>query len=166
MDSVRESGELPTKLAAGVAELEAKGRIRHALAEYFEAVQRHDWATVTSLFVPSARLDYGTPGVRGVEENIRLLRAGVERLTAASTLLGMHCLIEVRQDGTASSHTSGFTTHTPADGGPAARMSAVTYEDAWSLQADGTWRITQRTCHHEFKGWLRLRRVDADPGTF
>jgi len=153
-------------MAASVAELEAKARIRHALAEYFEAVQQHDWAMVTGLFEASAHLDYGTPGVRNVEENIRLLRAGVERLTAASTLLGMHCIIEIHEGGKAISHTSGFTTHTPADGGPAARMSAVTYEDQWSLQDNGSWRITRRICHHEFKGWLRLRRADADPGTF
>ena len=64
--------------AAQISRLEAKANIRQVLAGYFDAVQRRDWAAVSDVFVPSAHLDYGTPGVSGVAENIKLLRVSVD----------------------------------------------------------------------------------------
>ena len=58
--------------------------IREALTDYFDALGRGDWPRIADGFTPDADLDYGTPGVRDVEGNLRLLRAGValERVAA------------------------------------------------------------------------------------
>lgn len=142
-----------------------RAQIRQAITAYFDAVQRRDWAAVTATFVPWATLDYGTPDVRDVAENIRLLQAGTERLSSSSTIFGMHSRIHILGE-TAKSETSAFTTHCPLSASDdRARMSSVRYEDEWICCDDGRWRITKRTCHHEFRGWLPMRppRTEADP---
>ena len=107
-------------------------------------------------FTPSATLDYGTPGVTAVEANIDLLRAGVDRLTARSTLLGMHADIDVSGDRARTQATT-FTAHTPALGSdPRARMSVVVYADEWCRGPDDRWRITDRVVQHRLRGWLDL----------
>ena len=117
---------------------------------------RHDWERVAQTFTPSATLDYGTPGVTAVEANIDLLRAGVDRLTSKSTLLGMHADIDVSGDR-ARSQTTTFTAHTPALGTDhRARMSVVVYADGWCRGPDDRWRITDRVVHHRLRGWLDL----------
>lgn len=123
---------------------------------YFDAVNRRDWAAVTDGFEPSARLDYGTPGVETVERNVAMLRAGTERLTSSSTLLGLQSSIHV--DGQqARSETGALTAHcTPQPGAGHARLSMVRYEDEWARGADGVWRVRRRTCHHEVKAWCEL----------
>lgn len=150
---------LPDDLVAALAAYEDREAIRGAMATYFDAVERRDWDRVTATFAPTASLDYGTPGVEGVQENLALLRAGVERLTSASTLLGMQCAVVVAGD-TARSMTAALTAHSPAgsDADPArARMSIVRYEDDWARTHDGRWQVTRRVVHHDLKGWLALR---------
>ncbi len=148
-------GQLGSEEAVILARLVARTRIRSALAAYFGAVQRHDWDRVTAAFVPSARVDYGTPGVEGVAENVELLRLGTERLTSASMLLGFHSEISVG-DGVASSETGALTCHRPSGGtDDRARLSMVRYEDQWRLCEDAEWRITRRTCHHEMRLWCQ-----------
>src|SRR5882672_9485680 len=111
-----------------VAVLLARAAIREELTAYLNAVMGHDWDRVAQTFTPSATLDYGTPGVTGVEANIGLLRAGVDLLTSKSTLLGMHADIDVSGDRARSQATT-FTAHTPAPGtDQRARMSIVIYE--------------------------------------
>jgi ketosteroid isomerase-like protein len=141
---------------AEIGQLSARAAIRDALTAYLDAVMRHDWERVARTFTPTATLDYGTPGVTAVDANIDLLRAGVDRLTSASTLLGMHAVIEVAGDE-ARSDTTTLTAHTPAPGPDRrARMSVVVYADAWARGPDGTWRITDRVVHHRLRGWLEL----------
>ena len=128
------------------------------MASYFDAVEQREWDGVAGMFVADASLDYGTPGVERVTENIALLRAGVERFTSASTLLGMQCAVTVDGDR-APSMTAALTAHSPADSGvdpSRARMSVVRYEDDW-IRTDGGWRVTRRVVHHDLKGWLALR---------
>ncbi len=98
-----------------IAVLLARAAIREELTSYLDAVMRHDWERVAQSFTPSATLDYGTPGVTAVEANIDLLRAGVDRLTSKSTLLGMHADIDVSGDRARTQATT-FTAHTPAPG--------------------------------------------------
>jgi hypothetical protein len=142
-----------------LAHLVGRARIRSALAAYFDAVQQHDWDRVTGSFVPSAKLDYGTPGVEGVVENVELLRLGTERLTSASMLLGFHSDISVG-DGVASSETGALTCHRPREGADdRARLSMVLYEDDWRLCEDAHWRITRRICHHQMRLWCRTDPV-------
>jgi ketosteroid isomerase-like protein len=153
------SRALPDDLVASLAAYADRDAIRRAMASYFDAVERRDWDGVAEVFVADASLDYGTPGVAGVTENIALLRAGVERFTSASTLLGMQCAVTVDGDR-ARSMTAAFTAHSPGDSvpGPArARMSIVRYEDDWIRTHDGGWRVTRRVVHHDLKGWLALR---------
>jgi hypothetical protein len=139
-----------------LVELAARAAIREQLTEYFDAVTRHDWDRVKRTFTPSATLDYGTSGVTAVDANVDLLRAGVDRLTAGSTLLGMQAVIEV-QGKQARSDTTTFTAHTPAGGTEhRARISIVVYADQWSCDPDGTWRVTDRVVHHRLRGWLDL----------
>ena len=88
----------------------ARAAIREELTSYLDAVMRHDWERVAESFTPSATLDYGTPGVTAVEANIDLLRAGVDRLTAKSTLLGMHADIDVSGD---RARTASHDVHRP-----------------------------------------------------
>jgi hypothetical protein len=163
---------------SAIEALTARAEIRSRLADYFDAVQRHDWPGVSAHFTPDALVDYGTPGVRGVDDNVELLRLGTERLTSRSTLLGMHSLINI--DGlVATSETVALTAHAPpTEGGDApptegdpppagahplpaegakARLSAVRYEDEWRRGDDAVWRVTRRTCHHESKWWCQLR---------
>jgi SnoaL-like domain len=149
---------LPDDLVASLAAHADRDAIRRAMASYFDAVEQRDWDSVAELFVTDASLDYGTPGVERVTENIALLRAGVERLTSASTLLGMQCGVTVDGDH-ARSMTAALTAHSPADSGVGpsrVRMSIVRYEDDWIRTADG-WRVTRRVVHHDLKGWLELR---------
>lgn len=139
--------------------------IREALTAYFVALQERDWASVECAFTPDATVDYGTPGVRDVVQNIALLRAGVERNTSTSTLLGMEPVIELTPEG-ARSRTVAFTAHLPAPANghrSVARMSAVRYEDQWELTEPRHWRISTRVCHHEFKGWLQLESGEQRP---
>jgi ketosteroid isomerase-like protein len=139
-----------------VAVLLARSAIREELTAYLDAVMNHDWERVAQTFTPSARLDYGTPGVTGVQANIDLLEAGVDLLTSRSTLLGMHADIDVSGDSALSQATT-FTAHTPAPGTDhRARMSIVIYEDGWFHDADDRWRITERVVHHRLRGWLDL----------
>jgi hypothetical protein len=90
--------------------------------------------------------------VRGVAENIRLLRAGVERFVARSTLVSMHVVVDVADD-VARSRGTAFTAHTNADPTAPGRMSVVVYEDTWARGPDG-WLVADRVVHHELKGWL------------
>jgi ketosteroid isomerase-like protein len=145
------------ELNAGLLGLFERQAIKRVIADYFDAVERRNWDRVTATFAPDAYVDYGTPGVDDVERNVALLRAGVDRLTSASTLLGMQGTIAVTGE-TGASTTWAFTAHCPAgaDPGPA-RMSIVRYEDTWRRSADGGWRITRRVAHHELKGWLTMR---------
>jgi len=139
-----------------VAVLLARAAIREELTAYLDAVMGHDWERVAQTFTPSAKLDYGTPGVTAVQANIDLLRAGVDLLTSRSTLLGMHADINVSGDR-ALSQTTTFTAHTPAPGADhRARMSIVVYEDGWRHDPDDRWRITERLVHHRLRGWLDL----------
>lgn len=138
--------------------LDARARIRDVLTAYFDALESRDWDRVASAFTPDATLDYGTPAARNVVDNIELLRAGVERFTSVSSLLGMHSAVTLDSDA-ALSETVAFTAHCPKPDGSTpsrARMSAVRYEDRWTRDSQGHWRICQRICHHEFKGWLTL----------
>jgi ketosteroid isomerase-like protein len=149
---------LPEDLVASLAAYADREAIRRAMASYFDAVEQRDWDGVAEMFVADASLDYGTPGVDRVTENIALLRAGVERFTSASTLLGMQCAVTVDGDR-ARSMTAALTAHSPADSGrdpSRARMSIVRYEDDWIRTGDG-WRVTRRVVHHDLKGWLTLR---------
>jgi len=135
--------------------------IRAALDAYFEALNRGDWSALEDGFTPDARLDYGTPGVRDVEGNLRLLRAGVERLTVVSTLLGMQARVRTNGDE-GRSETMAFTAHVAA--GPDSqrmRCSFVRYEDAWRRGTDGHWRVSERIVCPSGKGWLDLV---SDPG--
>jgi hypothetical protein len=128
--------------------------IRDALVAYLDAVQRHEWAAVEACFAPWATLDYGTPGVHDVTENIRLLRAGVDRFVARSTLVSMHVVVDVTGD-VARSRGTAFTAHTTnADAAAPGRMSVVVYADTWARWSDGGWRVTDRVVHHQLKGWL------------
>lgn len=143
----------PTSLAA----LLDRDAIRSELEAYFDALGRRDWTRIAEGFTTDARLDYGTPGVRDVEGNLRLLRAGVERLTVVSTLFGMQARVRTRGDE-ATSETTAFTAHLAAGPGPERmRVSIVRYEDAWRRCADGRWRVRHRIVHPDLKGWL-------DPG--
>jgi hypothetical protein len=143
--------------AAAVSTLVDRLAIKRAIAAYFDAVERRDWRRVVETFVPRASVDYGTPGVDGVDDNVALLRAGVERLTSASTLLGMNAIVTV-DVGNARSTSWAFTAHAPADRAEGrARMSVVRYEDEWVRDAAGGWKITRRVAHHELKGWLTTR---------
>ncbi|MBK7952309.1 MAG: nuclear transport factor 2 family protein [Deltaproteobacteria bacterium] len=105
-------------------------------------------------FTADASLDYGTPDIRDVESNLRLLRAGVEHLTVVSTLLGMQSRVETRGDE-GSSQTLAFTAHlASSEAPPRMRVSFVRYEDAWRRGADGRWRVRTRVVHPDIKGWL------------
>jgi ketosteroid isomerase-like protein len=147
----------PADLWTAVSTLIDRHAVKGAIVEYLDAVERRDWSRVRDTFAPGAFVDYGTPGVEGADENVALLRAGVERLTSASTLLGMNAAVTVEVD-TARSTSWAFTAHCPAgEAGGRARMSVVRYEDEWARQAGGRWRITRRIAHHELKGWLTLR---------
>jgi hypothetical protein len=136
-----------------VAALVARASIRQVLVTYVDAIGRHDWPAVTACFAPTAVVDYGTPGVSDVAGNLGLLRAGMERLTSVSTLLGMH--VDIRVDGDrAKSQMAAFTAHgPPIDSDRQIRMSVVRYEDWWLRTGPADWLITQRVCHHEVKGW-------------
>jgi hypothetical protein len=148
------SAARPPPSAAEVAALADREAIREELAAYFEALGRHDWERIADGFAPGASLDYGTPGVRDVEGNLRLLRAGVLRLSAASTLLGMQARVQTSGD-TAVSETEAFTAHLAAGPGPQrARVSFVRYGDAWQRCSDGRWRVSERVVHADVKGWL------------
>ena len=139
---------------AELAALAAREAIRAELAAYFEALGRRDWERIADGFAPGARLDYGTPGVRDVEGNLRLLRAGVERLSAISTLLGMQARVFAQGDA-ARSETAAFTAHLAADVEPRRlRVSFVRYDDAWLRCPDGRWRVCHRTVHADVKGWM------------
>jgi hypothetical protein len=146
----------PDGFTAAIARFVDRDSIGDAIDVYLNAVERRDWDRVTDTFAPWAVLDYGTPGVESVEDNVALLRAGVERLTSVSTLLGMQTCVTVTGD-VATSMSSAFTTHIPAETEPRrARMSIVRYEDDWIRWPSGGWRITKRITHHELKGWLML----------
>ena len=137
-----------------VAALLDREAIRAELAAYFEALGRHDWERIADGFAPGASLDYGTPGVRDVEGNLRLLRAGVLRLASASTLLGMQARVRTSGDA-AVSETAAFTAHRAAGAEPPRlRVSFVRYEDAWRRYPDGRWRVTRRVVHADVKGWM------------
>jgi hypothetical protein len=151
-------------LRAAVSALIDRLAVKQAIVAYLDAVERRDWSRVRDTFAPSAWVDYGTPGARGVDDNVALLRAGVERLTSSSTLLGMNAAVDVDLD-TARSTSWAFTAHCPAgELDERARMSVVRYEDEWERRADGRWRITRRVAHHELKGWLTLRGAEPRPG--
>lgn len=128
--------------------------IRAALDAYFDALGRGDWAQLADGFTSDAELDYGTPGIRDLEGNLRLLRAGVERLTLVSTLMGMQARVQANGDE-ATSQTLAFTAHLASGDGPQRmRVSFVRYEDAWRRCADGRWRVCGRIVHPDVKGWL------------
>jgi hypothetical protein len=128
--------------------------IRAALADYFDVLGRGDWAAIAEGFTADAELDYGTPGVRDREGNLRLLRAGVERLTLVSTLMGMQARVQVLGDA-ATSQAIAFTAHLAAgEDPPRMRVSFVRYEDDWRRGADGRWRVRVRVVHPDVKGWL------------
>jgi hypothetical protein len=147
----------PVDLGPTVSALIDRLAVKRAIVAYLDAVERRDWGRVRDTFAPGASVDYGTPGVDGVDDNVALLRAGVERLTSASTLLGMNAAVTVDAD-TARSTSWAFTAHCPAgQAGGRGRMSVVRYEDEWARQAGGGWRITRRIAHHELKGWLTMR---------
>ncbi len=158
--AIRRPGALVPDVSAHAAlrELAARAAIREQLTQYFDAVTRHDWDRVRRSFRRDATLDYGTPGVVSVDENVALLQAGAERLTATSSLLGMQSVITVLGE-TAQSETTTFTAHTPGDGTDRARMSIVVYVDDWATEPapEGTWLVTRRVVHHRIKGWLDLR---------
>ena len=140
--------------AEAVATLADREAIRAELSAYFEALGRRDWERIADGFAPGASLDYGTPGVRDVEGNLRLLRAGVERLTSVSTLLGMQSRVLAQGDA-ARSETAAFTAHLAAGMGPKRmRVSFVRYEDAWQRSPDGRWRVCERRVHADVKGWI------------
>ena len=137
--------------ARALADREA---IRAALDAYFDALGRGDWDAIADGFTADAELDYGTPDVRDVEGNLRLLRAGVERLTLVSTLLGMQSRVATSGDE-GTSQSLAFTAHLAAgDGPPRMRVSFVRYEDAWRREPDGRWRVRARVVHPDVKGWL------------
>lgn len=138
-----------------LADLEDRAAIRTAMGDYFDAVNRGDWTKVTDGFVADAVLEYGTPGVATVERNVALLRAGTERLTSSSTLLGLQSCVDLDGDR-ARSETAALTAHCPASGDRRARLSMVRYEDEWIRCPDGAWRVSRRTVHHEMKAWCRL----------
>lgn len=139
---------------AGLVDREA---IRAELDAYFEALGRRDWERIADGFTIDARLDYGTPDVRDVEGNLKLLRAGVERLTVVSTLLGVQARVRTSRDE-AVSETSAFTAHLAAGPEPKRlRVSFVRYEDVWRRCADGRWRVSERVVHPDLKGWLEPR---------
>jgi hypothetical protein len=133
----------------------AREEIKQRIVAYMNAVSRRNWDAATAVFWPEAQLDYGTPGAVNVDDNIALLRAGVDRMTSCSTLLDMQSVIEV-DEAIAHSRSMSLTTHLPADKTDVrARNSIVEYEDDWQ-QRDGIWRITRRICHHRSKGWFSL----------
>jgi hypothetical protein len=139
--------------AAALPTALARASIRTVLAAYLDGICRHDWVAVAECFAPTAMLDYGTPGVTAVDANLQLLRAGMDRLTSVSTLLGMQTSVSVDGDS-AKSEMAALTAHGPPAGvGGQIRMSVVRYEDWWSKTADARWQITRRICHHEVKGW-------------
>lgn len=149
-------------------ELEAfadRESIREALDAYFDALGRGDWEEIADGFTADAVLDYGTPGVRDLEGNLRLLRAGVERLTLVSTLMGMQARVEARGDQ-ASSQTLAFTAHLASgEGSQRMRVSFVRYEDAWRRGPDGRWRVCGRVVHPDVKGWLDPLASPSAPRT-
>lgn len=143
--------------ARSLAALVDRDAVRAALDAYFEALGRRDWSELEDGFTSDAILDYGTPGVRDLAGNLRLLRAGVERLTLVSTLLGFQSRVEVDGDG-ATSRTTAFTAHLASGPAPQRmRVSFVRYEDGWRRCADGRWRVCSRVVHPELKGWLEPR---------
>ena len=147
----------PDPAADALAQLVDRDAIRAELDTYFDALGRHDWARIADGFTPDAGLDYGTPGVRDLEGNLRLLRAGVERLTVVSTLLGMQARVRTTGDE-AVSETTAFTAHLAAGPGPQRmRVSFVRYEDTWRRCGDGRWRVRERIVHPDLKGWLEPR---------
>lgn len=136
--------------------------IRAALDAYFDALGRGDWSQIADGFTADASLDYGTPDIRDVESNLRLLRAGVERLTVVSTLLGMQSRVETRGDE-GTSQTLAFTAHLASgEDPPRMRVSFVRYEDAWRRGEDGRWRVRTRVVHPDVKGWLDPISARAD----
>lgn len=148
------SADAEADALAGLADREA---IRAELDAYFDALGRRDWERIADGFTTDARLDYGTPDVRDVEGNLSLLRAGVERLTLVSTLLGVQARVRTSGDE-AVSETTAFTAHLASGPGPQRlRVSFVRYEDAWRRCADGRWRVRERIVHPDLKGWLEPR---------
>ena len=149
--------------AEEIAAFADREAIREELAAYFEALGRHDWQRIADGFAFGASLDYGTPGVRDVEGNLRLLRAGVERLASVSTLLGMQARVWTSGDA-ASSETGAFTAHLAADAEPRRmRVSFVRYADAWLRSPDGRWRVSRRELVPLVKGWLALDAARPAP---
>lgn len=147
----------PVATVDALAALADRDAIRSALDAYFEALGRRDWERIAYGFTADAVLDYGTPGVRDLAGNLRLLRAGVERLTLVSTLLGLQTRVEVRGDE-AISETNVFTAHLASGPSPQRmRVSFVRYEDAWRRCTDGRWRVRARIVHPDLKGWLEPR---------
>lgn len=140
-----------------LAALADRDAIRAELDAYFEALGRRDWDRVADGFTPDAYLDYGTPDVHDVQRNVRLLRAGVERLTRVSTLLGVQTHVQTRGDE-ARSEAAAFTVHLSAEPGPQRmRVSFVRYQDGWRRGPDGRWRVCERIVHPDIKGWLEPR---------
>lgn len=151
------SAASPDPVAEALAGLADREAIRAELDAYFEALGRRDWDRITDGFTSDACLDYGTPGVRDVQGNLQLLRAGVERLTVVSTLLGMQARVQTSGD-TAISETTAFTAHLASGPEPQRlRVSFVRYEDTWRRCTDGRWRVRERSVHPDLKGWLDPR---------
>ena len=144
----------PIDRRAELAAYADREAIRSELDAYFDALGRGDWSRIADGFTPDAELDYGTPDVRDLEGNLRLLRAGVERLTLVSTLMGLQARVRTSGDE-GSSQTLAFTAHLASgESPPRMRVSFVRYEDAWRRCADGRWRIRARVVHPDVKGWL------------
>ena len=113
--------------------------VRYALA-----IDNHDWATLSNVFVPDATAWYGAE-YEGLDAIVTRIRTVLERLDCSQHLLGTH---EVTVNGDRATHRCYLHAQhvrRDADGGPH-YIVAGRYDDALA-RTDAGWRIVRRELH-------------------
>ena len=124
---------------ADIAELLAKDAIRDTLYRELDARRRRDEAGVRACWAPGAEPELGF---------------------AASSLLASNCRVELEGRAARSSALVLAAYEAPPERGERTLLEALRFDDAWTLGADGSWRIASRRAEPLWRAWLDPRGGD------
>lgn len=156
--------QLADLLVPNVVDLVATESIRNTLALYAFAVDGRNWAALARVFAKDARANYSEPlGVSyGIDNITESISAGIAIFAAMQHRYGTQFL-QVCSPASAISVTYYTASHFfSTDVAPTVQNDSQTlyatgrYEDTWSKQVDGSWKIVNRNLVYSVSAVARL----------
>lgn len=138
-------------MADAVRALVDDAAVARVMVHYAQGIDRRDWDLVRSCFAPDAYVK-GSSFEGPREEYLSTLFAGVERFPVTMHFIGNQ---DRRLDGDTAWTETYLIAHHFAD--PAGEVESIVlgvrYHDQLARQGDGTWAITRRDVHAD---WRRM----------